>query len=242
MLMPKVRRLLPLALGSLIAAVPAVSAQVGHTPSSSPYRDIRRGHTVTVFGGQIGGAGGRFGIGPHEGPVFGARYDIRTSRALQLGIGASRGTLERMIVDPFVQLNRRTTGPVDQGVTFLEFDLQFNVTGGKTWHRLAPFVGTGGGLAFAGGTAADTSDFKFGRKFFFVPHAGVRVFLTRRLHLRAEARSAFWKLSYPVTFQLEPPLQPGTGGVSNAVITDGRTNEWVTTTWLQVGLGFGFSP
>ena len=234
-------RLTPLLL-LLLCITTAAAAQVGHPPGRSPYRDIRRGHTVTAFAGQMGGSGGRFGVGPHDGTVFGARYDIRTSRTLQLGLGFMRADLERLIVDPFVQLNRRTSGPVSQQVTFVEFDLQFNLTGGKTWHRIAPFAGTGLGLAFGSGTAADTSGFEFGRKFYLAPHIGTRIFLTRRIHLRAEARTAFWKVSYPVTFQQEPPLQPGTPDNPNAVITDGRTSEWATTSSLQIGLGFGFSP
>ena len=41
----------------------------------------------------------------------------------------------------------------------------------------------------------------------------------------------------------EPPLEPGTPpDHSNAVITDGRTNEWTASSWLQVGLGYSFSP
>lgn len=226
----------------LACTTATAAAQVGHAPRSSPYRDIRRGHTVTAVAGQMGGSGGRFAMGPHDGTIIGGRYDIRTSRALQLGLGIARADLERMIVDPFVQLDRRTSGPVSQQVTFVELDVQLNLTGEKTWNRLAPFVGTGLGVAFGSETAADTSGYEFGRKFFFAPHAGLRVFITRRIHLRAEARTAFWKVSYPVTFQQEPVQQPGTPGSPNAVITDGRTSEWTTTPTLSIGLGFGFSP
>lgn len=231
------RRLVPLA---LLSVATTAAAQVGHAPESSPYRDIRRGHTVTLFGGNIGGSGGPFEIGPHDGSVFGGRYDLRTSRTLQLGVGLSRGNLERLIVDPYLPPNRRVSGPVKQSMTFAEFDLQFNLTGGKTWHRLAPFAGLGTGMAFSGNTPADTSGFDFGNKFFFVPHAGMRVFITRRVHLRADARIAFWKLSYPLTFL--PPTQSGVATDPTPVITDGRTNEWATSRWLQIGLGYSFSP
>ena len=69
------------------------------------------------------------------------------------------------------------------------------------------------------------------------PFTGVRIFVTDRLSLRGEARVAFWKLKYPTTFEGEPPLEPGTPGHSNAVITDGQLNEWTTSSWLMVGLG-----
>ena len=66
---------------------------------------------------------------------FGARYDIRPVGALLIGIGVYHGNLERLIVDPFVVLANRVKGPVKQPVTFAELALQFNLTGGKTWHR-----------------------------------------------------------------------------------------------------------
>jgi hypothetical protein len=225
-----------LVLGALLPG--GIAAQVGHPPGSSPYNDIPRGHTVTAFGGLFGGTGGRFGIAPHDGAIFGLRYDIRTSSPIQLGVGFARGNLERLIVDPFVAVADRVSGPVDQTVSFLELDLQLNLTGGKTWHRLAPFVGVGGGLTFASDTPADTSGFEMGKKVYLAPHAGFRFFLTDRLHLRTDARVIFWKLNYPASFSQEPPADPN----APPVITDGRVSQWATTSWLQAGLGFSFSP
>lgn len=229
--------------GLVALAIPGILlAQVGHPPEASPYRDIRKGHTFTVTGGYFFGDGGEFGIGPHRGSVFGARYDIRTASTLQLGIAVARGNLERFIVDPFVRLANRRSGPVRQSVTVAELDLQFNVTGGKTWHRLAPFFGAEAGLAFASGTAADTSRYEFGRKFYLAPSLGVRVFISDRLHLRAEGRAVFWKLNYPTTFQDEPREEPGTPESPNAVISGDNLSEWTANPWLQVGLGYSFSP
>ena len=224
----------------LLVALPpgAALAQVGHPPGRSPYREIPKGHTVTGFAALFGGTGGRFGIAPHDGTLFGIRYDIRTGSTIQMGIGLARGTMERLIVDPFVVLEDRVSGPVDQTVSFAEVNLQFNVTGGKTWHRLAPFVGVGAGMTFPSGTAADTSGFELGHKIYFAPHAGFRFFLTDRLHLRTDARVIFWKLSYPASFTRVPPDEPE----APPVITDGNVSEWTTSSWLQAGLGFSFSP
>lgn len=221
--------------------VPNALAQVGHLPQSSPYHDIRKGHSFTVTGGYFKGDGGRFGIGPHSAAVFGARYDIRTASTIQLGLGIARGDLERLIVNPFVRLANRQSGPVKQAVTFAELTLQFNVTGGKSWHRIAPYVAASGGIAFASGTPADTSQYEFGKKLYFAPAVGARVFLSDRLHLRAEARATFWKLKYPTTFQQEPTEEPGTPENPNAVITGNSLTEWTASSWLQAGLGYSFS-
>jgi hypothetical protein len=233
-----------LLIGAALAAnVSAAAAQVGHAPGSSPYRDIPKGHSVTGTLGYVGGDGGRFGIAPHSGTSYGIRYDIRTGSAVQMGLGFARADMERLVVDPFVELVNRTSGPVKQTVTFAEVNLQLNLTGGKTWHRLAPFLATSAGLTFPSGIAADTSGFEFGRKIFLAPGTGVRIFLTRRLHLRGEARAMFWRIKYPSTFEQEPPLEPGNPpDNSNAVIPDGRVAEWTATSWLQVGLGYSFSP
>ncbi len=227
-----------LATAIALLAPGVAAAQVGHDPAGSPYHDIPKGHTVTPFVGQFGGAGGRFGIAPHDGIVYGVRYDIRTASPLQLGIGYAQGSLERLIVDPFLPVAERVTGPVDQKVSFVEIDIQLNLTGGKTWHRLAPFVGAGGGLTLPHSTPADTSGFELGKKIYFAPHAGFRFFVTDRLHLRGDGRVVFWKLNYPVSFTQESTLDPD----SPPVIDDGRVSEWSTSSWLQVGLGYSFSP
>jgi hypothetical protein len=232
-----------LLIGLVLPLSPLVaSAQVGHRPEDSPYRDIRKGHTFTVTGGFVSGNGGEFGIGPHDGYVFGGRYDIRTGGTVQLGLGVAHGRLERFIVNPFVALANRKTGPVDQPVTFAEVNIQMNLTGGKSWHRIAPFVAASGGIAFAGSTEADTSRYEFGNKFYLAPTAGFRFFLSDRLHLRAEARAIFWKLNYPTTFQAEPVEEPGTQENPNAVIPGENLSEWTTSPWLQAGLGYSFSP
>jgi hypothetical protein len=224
------------ALGLLFPALGA--AQVGHPPGGSPYKDIPKGHTVTGLAAQFGGAGGRFGIAPHDGPLFGLRYDVRTASPIQIGLLFARGTLERLIVDPFVEVENRVSGPVDQTVSFVEIDLQLNLTGGKTWHRLTPFAGAGVGLTFPGSTPADTSGFRLGKKIYLAPHAGFRFFITDRVHLRTDARVVFWKLSYPASFTREPTLDPE----APPVIDDGRVSEWTTSSWLQAGVGFSFSP
>ena len=226
----------------LLALARPALAQVGHAPGSSPYHDIRAGHTFTVLYGQFGGSGGTFQIAPHDGPVYGFRYDIRTGSPVQIGLGFAHASLERLIVDPFVEVANRISGPVDQTVNFAEANLQLNLTGGKSWHRVAPFVGSGFGVTFTSGTPQDTSRFEFGKKIYLAPYAGLRLFVTDRISLRGEARVVFWKLKYPTTFEDEPALQPGTPGNSNAVITDGRLSEWTTSSWLSVGLGYSFSP
>ena len=212
----------------LMVGAGRLGAQVGYPPNKSPYHDIRKGHTFTALYGQFGGSGGEFGIGPHDGPTYAFRYDIRTGSPVQIGLGFAHGSLERLIVDPFVAIANRVSGPVDQSVNFAELNLQLNLTGGKSWHRIAPFLGLGTGLGISSSTPADTSRFDFGNKFYFVPSGGFRLFLSQRLHLRAEGRATFWKITYPTTFRIE---QSGT-----------TFTEWSTSWWVMGGLGYSISP
>jgi len=226
---------------ALAGAAPA-AAQVGHDPRGTPYRDVAKGHTITAIGGYLSGDGGRFGIAPQTGPFGGIRYEIRNSSTIAMALQVIYGDFDRLIVDPFVARANRVSGPVKQSVTFAEASIQFNLTGGKTWHRLAPFFSTTIGLAFPSSTPEDTSGFELGHKVTLAPGVGFRLFLTQAIHLRAEARGMFWKLNYPPSFTREPPDDPGTPGDPHAVITDGNVSEWDTSGWFQAGLGFAFSP
>jgi hypothetical protein len=228
----------------LLAAAGAapLDAQVGHLPGASPYREIAKGHTFTPFAGKMFGAGGRFGIGPHQGMSYGFLYDVRISNPLSFSVAGSYADTERLIVNPFVRVADRVSGPVDQSLLTAEVGLQFTLTGQKSWNRLAPHLGFGLGLARAGETAADTSGFEFGAsKIFFNPRVGVRAFLAPNVHLRTEMAFPLWKLDYPTSFQQEPVDEPGTDDEPNAVITDGRTGSWTVTPWLRVGLGYTFT-
>lgn len=226
------------ALLSTLAA--PLGAQVGHAPGSSPYREIVNGHSFAVVTGYFAGGGGEFGIGPHNGFVHGVRYDLRAGKTIQFGFSAAQGQLPRYVIDPFVSLDRRVVGVFDQRTTFADVSIQLNVTGAKTWHRLAPYSGITLGVALGKDVAADTSGYDFGTKFYFAPQLGTRVFLGSSLHLRAEIRGVFWKVNYPLSFGDEPVGEPGTPESPNAVIPDARFDEWTVSPWVQVGLGYLF--
>jgi len=219
----RLARCVPAGLTWYALAASPLAGQVGYAPEKSPFRDIRKGHTITAVAGYFGGSGGRFAVGPHNGTVFGGRYDIRTGGTIQLGLGVSYGTFERAIVDSFVSLTEPRFSSVGQSVTLADLTVQFNLTGGKSWHRLAPFVGASVGIAFAGETQSDTTRYDFGNEFYLAPAAGFRFFLNDRIHLKSEIRAIFWKLDYPAIDRTD-------------------FSEWLLSPWIQVGLGYSFSP
>lgn len=234
-------RLTPLVL--LVLATP-LAAQVGHRPSSSPYSDLPNGKSLWVFYGDVAGDGGRIRVGPHNGSSYGLRFDLRLSAPLQFGISVARAELERFVVSADDSVSNRVDGPVAQDVTMFEAAVQLNLTGRKSWHHLAPFLGASLGYADGSGlpaNVADSSGYDFGGKLYLAPAVGVRVYVGKALHLRLEARQLFWQLKYPARYTFEPLAEPSTDpDKPNAVLGDGTRDQWSGARELRVGLGFSF--
>lgn len=237
-------RLLTSTLTLTVLAGP-LAGQVGHAPNSSPYRDIPRGRSLSLLVGDIGGKGGSIGVGPQNGQSYGVRFDLRLGAPVQFGFSLARGELERLVVSASDSVANRVDGPVKQALTMVEVALQINITGRKSWHRLAPFFGGSIGYASAAGlpvTVKDSSGYKFGNKVYFVPAGGFRVFLSNTLNLRLEARQLFWKLKYPLAYNLDPAAQPSGDLVNhpNSVLPGSKRDEWSGAREFRAGLSYSF--
>lgn len=235
--MTLVRRI-GLAVLTLLAA-PGLAAQVGYPPADSPFRDIRPGTTWELFTGSVFGSGGPLRVGPRDGPLAGFRVVLRSKNTISLGFGMWGALTERTLVDPDARLAERFGASVDQNLYGVEATIQINLTGGKTWHGLAPFMGVGIG-AVKSGEIDDPAGYEFGTKFYFAPMVGTRVFLGPRLYLRTEARGFAWNLDYPISYSEEPDEEPGTVENPNALNPTGRDGQYVFAPTLVVGLGFAF--
>jgi hypothetical protein len=224
----------------LLLAPALLSAQVGTSPGESPYRDILHGNGWTVLVGQVyGGGGGPLHLSPNSGTSVGARYDIRLSGLLQGFAEINYLATERQLLAPDDSVVNRFSGPVDATVWTPQIGLQINLTGPKTWHGLAPYLGIGLGAAVGEGVSQDTTDFKFGTKLLLTPSAGVRVYVGQRLNLRLEGQMLYWKMKYPDTWTEEPAAQSGDTGNAPVKDADGLT-DWIATPSLRLGIGFSF--
>jgi hypothetical protein len=231
------------ALVMLCLATP-LAAQVGHDPHRSPYRDIIRGKSLTLLYGDVAGDGGKIGVGPHDGQSYGVRLDLRLGTPVQFGVTVAKANLKRLIVSADDSVNKRVDGPVDQSLTMFEAALQLNLTGRKSWHRLAPYLGASLGYQKGSSLPAsqpDSSGYKFGSKFYLSPAIGVRIFVSQTLHLRLEARQLYWKLTYPNSYNQEPADEPSTNpDKPNSVLKGAKLDEWTGGRELRAGLGFSF--
>jgi opacity protein-like surface antigen len=224
------------ALAFAALAVGTAEAQVGHDPARSPYQTLRFGQFLGLNGGLLNGNGGALGVAPHHGASLGIRYDILSAGTLSLGVAASVADLERLVVDPRKPIETAVSGPVKQRASIAEAIVQFNVTGGKTWHRIAPYISAGAGIMLSRDTPVDSSGFTFKTRFALTPGLGARIFLADRLFLRVEARTSFWSVSYPDAFRQAPSTDPS----KPAVLASPR-KEWLANGWYTLGLSYAFS-
>lgn len=220
---------------SLAMLAPRASAQVGHDPAHSPYRTLRYGQFIGITGGWFGGSGGQLEVAPHRGMSLGIRYDVIANGKISLGFAATRAGLKRTIIDPSRPIATARTDTVSQAAWIGEAILQFNVTGGKTWNRIAPFLSGGLGFVLAGRTPEDLSGFSFRAKFALTPGIGTRIYLAEQVFLRLEARSVFWQVSYPGSYRVAPATAPSEPPVLAAPV-----KEWLSNGWYFVGLSFAF--
>jgi|SoiMethySBSTD1v2_1073268.scaffolds.fasta_scaffold933511_2 opacity protein-like surface antigen len=200
----------------------AAEAQVGHDPARTPYSDVRHGVWIVLSGGQFFGNGGDVGVAPHDGPTFGVKMSFMANKTVQLNGGFYYGMLGRMIYDPTQPQGDRFTGPVDNDVIWLDGSINFNLMGGKTWHRLAPYIGSGLGMAIV--EDVQGTNFNLGTKFVFSPLIGVRFFVTDAVALSLENRFNFWNIKYTASFAQE--------SVSSS--------EWSVTPWVNIGLAIAW--
>lgn len=226
-----------LAFLSIIPSFP-LSAQVGHEPGQSPYHDIQRGAGPVFFVGHLGGERGRAGVGPGNALGIGARWETAMGRPTLVQFTAAFLKGDRIIANPALDdtVPSKRYGPVNTDLLFTEIALQLRLTGGKTWHGLAPYVGVGAGMTFDMNSPGDTtaSGYHFGSKLTFSGGTGLRWHPTRKISVQLDARAVMWRLRYPVSFHSAAP-----DGSRVVAIQDPLT-DWTTHPWVSLGIGWIF--
>jgi hypothetical protein len=230
----RLRLIIALMLAPSVAAI----AQVGYMPTQSPFRVIEHGMYLEATGGKVFGGGGLLNVGPRDGISEGLRLVVRGKNTLQFSFGVWTANTKRHWIDGDDSVDTRDKGLVDHRLIGVEFGTQMNVTGGKTWHGLAPYASFGLGLVHGQATPADTSGYSFGTKIYFAPGLGTRIFAGQRLYLKIDARALVWKLEYPGSYSQEPAKQPGNGTTSNAVNPTGLASQYTITPEIRFGIGF----
>jgi opacity protein-like surface antigen len=194
-----------IALVSLAAGPSVLPAQVvvGHTPETSPYRDITASQRLTIFGGYFSVQQDEVGATPQSGASIGLRYSIPVAGPADFYARFERVSSHREAFNPTKPAETRSLGTQDLGLYVADLGFDFNLTGRRTWHGLVPLVGFGLGITSAPTTTTD-DPYDFGTQFSFSVEGGVRFNPTNSWEIRLNAKPTFYQNHYPAQYFATP--------------------------------------
>src|SRR5512145_2715880 len=150
-----------LGVGVFLSNIPTVqlSAQIGHDPASSPYRDVRLRAGPSFLVGEFNGSRGAAEAAFSNARSASVRYEIPTGKTLLLQFNGAYLQGDRFILNPGADSSspNRKTGPAQAAVVLTDLVLHLRLTGPKSWRGFAPYVGAGIGFAFESETPPDTT-------------------------------------------------------------------------------------
>lgn len=185
----------------LVALVPgSLTAQVGHDPAHSPFQDVTTRQAFTPLLGQFFGNRANAGVGAQAGPAIGGRFSTALSGALELWATLSVINSRRNVIDPSLPDSTRTTGPVDYRLVAGDIGIALKLTGSKTYHGFAPYVGAAFGVVAPTSSQTDASGYRAGSHIMFVPTVGTQLRIARAASLTLEARDYFIRYEWPASY------------------------------------------
>jgi opacity protein-like surface antigen len=241
MTMPVAARGTPLLLAALLAAAAApLTAQVGFDPGRSPFHDLTTRQAFTLSAGYFGGNQANAGVGWRSGTLFGGRLDTRLGGPFDLYVSVGFAGSGRFRINTSLDTATRKTGPFPRTLVLADLGIILNVTGAKTWHRLAPYVGFGVGEVLPTKSETDVGGYNAGTNFSMIPILGTRAFVTRSLSLRVEVRDYFFRYEWPLRYF--DPLDNNGNPISPPVLSlDLKDKQWTHNFTLTVGIAYGFN-
>ncbi len=198
----------------------------------SPYDYIEPKQEVGPYGGWMSTGTGRFGFGPSGGPLMGARYAIELAGPLSLEGLVSFVDGTRDVIDLGRPEGDQIIGQAEALVTTFDARFRFGFTGRRSWHKLAPFLTAGGGIATDMSSSSELDAtllpadvFEFGTSFLATVGLGTRFFVTQRFALRGEGVFSLYQIDTPPGYS--DPLRGFVG------VSDG---EWLGGTTFSLAL------
>ena len=186
---------------ALLFVASAASAQVGHSPENSPFRDIEGGQEITIFGGHFNAGADPVGVAPKPGRITGLLYQIHVGGPANLMIRYGRVATTRLAVDPTLGKTNRSLGSHNVLVSLYDLNMSLNLTGMKSYHRLVPVVNLGAGIASCTCTVAK-DPFTFGTPFAISLGAGVRYVPGGHFQIRVDLSDYLYQLKTPAGYYI----------------------------------------
>ena len=218
---------------ALVCVATASSAQVGHLPERSPYRDVETKQEFTFFGGRYQAGKESLGIAPRGGGLFGVRYQIHVGGPAFLMARWSHINTDRLAIDPTKIGAARQLGKRNVSVNLYDLDLALNLTGEKSFHHIVPVVNLGAGIASCG-CSVESDPYTFGTPFAFTFGGGLKFVPGGRFQLTVDWNNYLYQLKYPTAYYVTP-----TGGTP-AVAGNQARSFWKNNRALTVGASLLF--
>lgn len=222
-----------LGLLALLVALPlSAQQQVGHTPATSPFRDLEYKQEISPYGGWGSASTDKADVLPQSAALAGVRYQILLGGPVAFDADISRMGSDRRVIDPKQIASKRFLGTTAAAVYGVNVGVALRLTGKKSWHHIVPEVRGGGGVV-SSEAQDDASGFSFGTPFAFTAGGGLKFVSNGRLQVRADATSRWYKAKYPDSF-----FQTSSDGT--AVLTNQARSFWARQTLLTVGASLLF--
>ncbi len=175
------------------------SAQVGHSPEHSPFRDIDGGQELTLFGGHFNAGADPVGVAPKPGAILGLLYQIHVGGPANLFVRYGRVSTNRIGVDPTLAKTKRSLGSHSSLISLYDIGMSVNLTGMKSYHSLVPTVNFGAGIASCTCTVAK-DPFTFGTPFAISLGTGVRYVPGGHYQIRVDLTDYLYQLKTPAAY------------------------------------------
>lgn len=192
----------------MIGFTTSASAQVGHQPNRSPYKDRDYNREWTYFGGQFDAEADPLGVAPTDGPMGGVRWQMHLTGPLYFGVRLAGASVDRTIIDPSKRIAERTVGTEKVPMAFADLQLEMSLTGHKTWHGLAPFINGGFGVVADLRGDSDVGNYRFGVPLAITLGTGVSWTPGRNWSVRLDWSHYIYRIGYPTDYYLKVTEDP----------------------------------
>jgi hypothetical protein len=223
----------------IAAAAAPLAAQVGNPPGQSPFRDLTARQSITFSAGRFTGTTAAAPVAWRPGMMGAVRLDTRLAGPLDFYLSFGFAGSSRYKINTERDTLTRQSGPFAKTLFLTDLGLVLNLTGAKTWHHLAPYVGVGAGWMLPSAAETDTGGYSAGSHFTIVPSLGTRVFLTRSLAVRLEVRDYFFPYNWPLRYFF--PIDRNGNALPAVLSSDLKDKQWRHHLALTVGFMYGFN-
>ena len=186
---------------ALLFGAATASAQVGHSPENSPFRDIEGGQELTLYAGHYNAGTDPLGVAPKPGPIVGLLYQIHVGGPAEFMVRYGQVRASRQAVDPTLGKATRSLGSHNSVISLYDLDMTLNLTGLKSYHHIVPVINVGAGVASCT-CQVDNDEFQFGTPFALSMGAGLRFVPGGHFQVRVDLNDYFYQIHYPGAYYI----------------------------------------